>query len=84
MSKNLVQNKTLSENILLVSEYYPPHWTGLSNSFHILAQNLQAQGHSVEVLTTQFDRHTKRQDVIDGVPVFRVPYQIKILSLIHI
>lgn len=78
MSKNLVQNKTLSENILLVSEYYPPHWTGLSNSFHILAQNLQAQGHSVEVLTTQFDRHTKRQDVIDGVPVFRVPYQIKI------
>ena len=78
MLKNRNQNNKDIETVLMVSEYYPPHWTGLSNSFHLLAQNLQKQGYKVEVLTTLFDKTTLKEDSVDGVPVTRVPYQVKI------
>jgi hypothetical protein len=42
--------------VLLVSEYFLPHWTGISQAFFYLAQNLQDQGYDVVVLTTQFDK----------------------------
>ncbi len=78
MSRSLAPAQKHPENILMVSEYYPPHWTGLSNSFHMLAQNLMSQGHSVVVLTTLFDPKTPKTDTVDGVFVRRVPYQLKI------
>ena len=62
----------------MVTEYYPPHWTGLSTSFHYLSNQLNREGYDVSVLTTQFDANTPKFEQIDGVAITRVPYQIKI------
>ena len=82
MSKNPVNEKAdheKVETILMVSEYYPPHWTGLSKSFHILANHLhQEQGHTVNVLTTHFDKNTPTQEDDNGIGITRAPYQFKI------
>ena len=64
--------------VLLVSEYFPPHWTGLSKSFYYLARNVKSQGNKVTVLTTQFESNQKRLDRVRGIDVVRVPFQFMI------
>ncbi len=64
--------------VLLVSEYFLPHWTGISQAFFYLAQNLQDQGYDVVVLTTQFDKDLALEEKVKGVRVVRAPYQLKI------
>lgn len=76
MSKNLPKKEL--KKVLMVSEYYPPHWTGLSTSFHFLANQLAGEGHSVSVLTTWFDKKTPKSEQDGDVSITRVPYQIKI------
>ncbi len=76
MSRNLPKKEP--KRVLMVSEYYPPHWTGLSTSFHFLANQLAGEGHSVHVLTTRFDEKTLRAEQDGRVLITRVPYQIKI------
>lgn len=64
--------------VLMVTEYFPPHWTGIAKSFYVLAHHLLAEGHDVHVLTTQFDPKTPPFATEEGVPVTRVPYQFAI------
>ncbi len=65
-------------HVLLVSEYFLPHWTGISQAFFYLAKNLQNQGFDVQVLTTQFDKKLALEEEVRGVPVMRSPYQVRI------
>lgn len=63
---------------LLVSEYFLPHWTGISQAFYYLAKNLQAQGYAVKVLTTQFEKELPIEEGLQGISVVRAPYQLRI------
>src|SRR3989338_41425 len=71
-----------SNSVLLVSEYFYPHWTGISKSFYYIATNIIKQGYQVTVLTTQYDNKLQQQSIIDKVEVIRVPYQFR-LSRTH-
>lgn len=66
------------KNVLVISEFYHPHWTGLSKVMHILAKNLDKQGYSVSTLTIQMDKSIPKKETIDNIKVIRVPFQIKI------
>lgn len=68
--------------ILLVSEYYVPHWTGIVVTFHEIAKSLILQGHDVTVLTTQYDHNLSKKETIDGVKVIRAPFLMR-LSRTH-
>ncbi len=64
--------------VLLVTEYFLPHWTGISQSFFYLGKNLQKQGHKVLVLTTQYEKNLPVQEEIKALRVIREPYQLRI------
>lgn len=70
--------KTNIKNILVISEFYPPHWTGLSKVMHIIAKNLTQQGYDVSALTIQMDKSIPKEEVIDNIKIIRVPFQLKI------
>ncbi len=74
---NTKNSPSSAEKILMVTEYFVPHWTGIAKSFYHLAHNLQAQGYKVTVLTTLFDHSIPAEGVLDGIPVVRVPYQFR-------
>ena len=69
--------KLTAKNILIITEYYPPHWTGLAQSIFYAAHNLASRGHTVHVLTTHSDPHALKHEV-GVVTVTRVPYQFQI------
>ncbi|KXK07585.1 MAG: hypothetical protein UZ21_OP11001001003 [Microgenomates bacterium OLB22] len=66
-------SKTVHTNseILLCTEFAPPHWTGIVKSYMTLAADLRKMGHSVKILTTRYDSHLKRQDIYEGIPIQR-------------
>lgn len=66
------------QNILMVSEYYAPHWTGIVKSFHQLALNLHQQGHKIDILATQHDPTLPNKETENGITITRVPYQFRI------
>ncbi len=59
--------------ILVALTYYRPHTSGLTIYAERLAKALVARGHTVTVLTSQYDRALPRREVMDGVRVVRVP-----------
>lgn len=74
--------------ILLASEYYLPHWTGIVKACAGLSENLTSQGHIVTILTTLFSPELKRKEnfgnikVIRSTPLFRLSrayYSVSIL-----
>lgn len=71
-----------SKKVLLVSEYFYPHWTGIAQTFFYIAESLQKQGYGVTVLTTQFDRTLPRRDKVGRTQIVRTPYQFR-LSRTH-
>lgn len=70
--------KRSKNNVLIVSEYFYPAWSGLSQSIFYMAQDLQSQGYNLEVLTTHFDTQTLSREIYKGIPITRVPYQFMI------
>lgn len=59
--------------ILTALTYYRPHISGLTIYTERLARALASRGHEVTVLTSQFDPHTPREEVKDGVKIVRAP-----------
>ncbi len=59
--------------ILQVLTYYRPHISGLTIYVERLSRGLARAGHSVTVLTSQYDRSLARSEVMDGVSIVRVP-----------
>lgn len=72
----------MQKKVLLASEYFHPHWTGIAKTFYYVGQNLIKQGYDVTVLTTQFDSASPRNEDLDGIHIIRSPYQFK-LSRTH-
>lgn len=59
--------------ILLSLTYYRPHVSGLTIYVQRLAEALAARGHTVTVLTSQYDKRLPQEEVINGVRVVREP-----------
>ena len=64
--------------ILTVLTYYRPHTSGLTIYVERLARNLAKRGHTVTVLTSQFDKSTPREEIVDGVRVVRAPVLMRV------
>lgn len=57
--------------VLLISEYFYPHWTGIAESFFHLAQQLVQKEHIVSVLTTRFDPTLPQKDEYQKITIVR-------------
>ncbi len=64
--------------ILLALTYYRPHTSGLTIYAERLARALAERGHSVTVLTSQYDKSLPRTEQLHGVEVVRVPVALRI------
>ena len=64
--------------ILLALYYYRPHMSGLTIYVERLAAALARRGHTVTVLTSQYDASLPREEWSDGVRIVRVPVALRI------
>ncbi|HHH40627.1 MAG TPA: glycosyltransferase family 1 protein [Chloroflexi bacterium] len=64
--------------ILFVLTYYRPHVSGLTIYVERLARAMARRGHTVTVLTSQYDRTLPREEVRDGVRVVRAPVLFRV------
>ena len=59
--------------ILLTATYYLPNVSGITIYIKILAEELVKRGHEVTILTSWHDIKTKKEEVINGVKIKRLP-----------
>lgn len=59
--------------ILITTTYYLPNVSGITIYINILAEELAKRGHEVTILTSQHDKNTKLEEVINGVKIIRLP-----------
>ena len=64
--------------ILVALTYYRPHMSGLTIYSERLARALVKMGHSVTVLTSQYDRSLPQREEMEGVTIIRVPVLARI------
>lgn len=64
--------------ILIVLTYYLPHTSGLTIYAERLAKALVSRGHTVTVLTSQFEKSLAENEILDGVNIVRVPVLFRI------
>jgi glycosyltransferase involved in cell wall biosynthesis len=64
--------------ILAALTYYQPHISGLTIYVQRLAKALVDRGHSVTVLTSQYDPSLPLDELMDGVKVNRVPVAFRL------
>jgi len=64
--------------VLTVLTYYRPHTSGLTIYAERLARALVHRGHSVSVMTTQYDRSLPLEERMDGVRVLRIPVALRL------
>ncbi|MDP3183733.1 MAG: glycosyltransferase family 4 protein [Anaerolineales bacterium] len=64
--------------ILTVLTYYRPHTSGLTIYAERLARAFARRGHTVTVMTTQYDKSLPREEMLDGVRVIRVPVALRV------
>ena len=64
--------------ILEILTYYRPHISGLTIYVERLSKALADQGHSVTVLTSQYDKKLPLLDTKDGITIRRVPVAFRI------
>lgn len=59
--------------ILIILTYYRPHTSGLTIYAERLAKAFVKRGHSVTVMTSQYDPKLPAEETIEGVQIVRVP-----------
>lgn len=64
--------------ILTVLTYYRPHTSGLTIYAERLARAFVKRGHSVTVMTTQYDPSLPTEEIMDGIKVIRVPVAARV------
>ena len=64
--------------VLVGLTYYRPHVSGLTIYVERLARTLVERGHSVTVLTAQYDRKLSRTETLHGVEVIRAPVAVRV------
>lgn len=65
-------------DVTFVLNYYAPYVSGLTETARIVAEGLAKRGKRVAVVTTQHERDLSREDMMNGVHVFRAPVFFKI------
>ena len=65
-------------NILIVTTYYSPYKSGMSEYAKILAEGLAKRGHKVTVLTSRFRRDLHENETVNRVIIRRIPVLMKI------
>lgn len=61
------------EKVLFVTDFYYPHWTGLSKSLYNLIQSVKDE-FDITVLTVQHEKKLRLYEEMDSVRVIREPY----------
>jgi glycosyltransferase involved in cell wall biosynthesis len=69
--------------ILLVSEFYTPHWTGIVKGFAAIAKYLRSHDNEITVLTTKYQDDLPAKEKVDGVTVIRTPYLFKLSRMYY-
>ncbi|MBN1265397.1 MAG: glycosyltransferase family 4 protein [Anaerolineales bacterium] len=64
--------------ILFVLTYFRPHVSGLTIYVDRLARAMARRGHTVTVLTSQYDSGLAREEWVEGVRILRVPVLIRV------
>ena len=59
--------------ILFILEHYYPYTGGSESLFKYLAEGLSKKGNKVTVITSRFNKKIKREEVINGVTIRRIP-----------
>lgn len=67
----MVNNK--QTRVLLVTDFFYPHWTGIAKSMFSLTQALQEK-FAITVLTVRFDRKLAKTEKVDHVAIIRSNY----------
>ena len=65
------------QRLLLVTDFFYPHWTGISKSVYSLTKAL-AESLAITVLTVRFDKSLKRQEKIVNVSIVRSNYSLTV------
>jgi glycosyltransferase involved in cell wall biosynthesis len=63
---------------LVVLTYFRPHTSGLTIYAERLARAMVRRGHSVTVLTSQYDPKLPREEIADGVRIIRAPVLFRV------
>lgn len=63
----------MKKRILIVTDYYYPHWTGISKSLDYLTQSLKSS-FDFAVLTVRFKKNLPKIDTRNGVKILREDY----------
>ncbi|MEW6180187.1 MAG: glycosyltransferase family 4 protein [Chloroflexota bacterium] len=64
--------------ILIILTYYRPHTSGLTIYAERLAHAFARRGHTVTVMTSQYDKSLPLEEVRDGVRIVRIPVLFRI------
>lgn len=59
--------------LLILSDYFYPHWTGIAKSIYNLTKALK-NNYSITVLTVRHDKKLKKQELKQGVKIIRSDY----------
>lgn len=68
----------MKSRILILTDYYYPHWTGISKSIGYIAEYLVQNSFPTTVLTTRFKNELQSNENKNGVTIIRVPYQFSL------
>jgi glycosyltransferase involved in cell wall biosynthesis len=58
----------------MISMEFPPTPGGVGHYVHNLSKTLIARGHKITVITPLYSKCALRQELVDGIEIFRVPY----------
>lgn len=71
------------KNILVYSEFYAPHWTGIVKACEQMVADLTRLGHAVTVITTKLHPSSKSHEHKSGVTIVRFPYLLKLSRTLY-
>lgn len=63
--------------VLIISDFYYPHWTGISKSIHYLTQALKDE-FEFTVLTVKYEKNLSDQEVVNDVTIVRKLFLFRI------
>lgn len=70
---NIYMADEMQKRVLFITDFYYPHWTGLSKSIYNLIQSIK-DDFQITVLTVQHDKKLKRVETQGNVHIIREPY----------
>src|SRR5258708_39765805 len=65
------------QRLLLVTDFFYPHWTGIAKSVFSLTQSLQEK-FAITVLTIRFDKQLQKYEKLDLITIIRSNYFLTI------